>query len=207
MNKSQNSISAYVKNLLKDKSVASFAPTSDVGVECILKNVHFCDTYLIVEYGPGGGVITQYLLDNMPPDCILLAIETNKEFSDSLKEEIKDSRLVIKNGSAENVEVYIKELFDAGRVPTEKAQYIISGIPFSMFPLALKNKILNATKNSLDPKGAFLVYQFLLSIPSKKHDIKNKLKEYFKVIRSEIVIKNLPPLRIFEAVLEGTHQE
>jgi phosphatidylethanolamine/phosphatidyl-N-methylethanolamine N-methyltransferase len=204
MENSQNSIKSYIKNLLKDPNVASIAPTSATGIDCILKNVHFCDSYLIVEYGPGGGVITQYILDNIPPDCLLLAIETNQEFAENLAKEIRDSRLIIKNGSAENIESYIQELYNEGRIPSPKAQYIVSGIPFSLFPLALKNRILKATRNSLDPKGAFLVYQFLLSIPSRKHDIKAKLKEFFKIERSEWALKNLPPLRIYEAVLKDS---
>ncbi len=201
MENSQNSIKSYIKNLLEDRNVASIAPTSPAGIDCIFKNVPLNNSHLVIEYGPGGGVITQYLLDNIPSNCILLAIETNKEFAENLKKNIKDSRLVIKNGSAENVDSYVRELHDEGRVSSPKAQYIVSGIPFSMFPLPLKDKILKATSNCLDPKGAFLVYQFLLSIPSRKHDIKHKLMEYFKIARSEHVLKNLPPLRIYEAVI------
>jgi phospholipid N-methyltransferase len=199
MEKSQNNITSYIKNLIKDPLVASIAPTSFYGVECLLKNVQFCDCYLIVEYGPGGGVITQFLLDNMTPDCILLAIETNKEFVKNLTSHIKDDRLIVKTGSAENIESYIQELYEAGTIPVPKAQYIISGIPFSMFPIELKDKILSATEKSLDKKGSFLVYQFLLSLSAGKNDIKHKLREFFKVTRSDIVLKNIPPLRIFEA--------
>lgn len=202
MRKSRNSIIGYVQSIVKDPNVASIAPTSPNGIDCLLKNVCYSNSNLIVEYGPGGGVITKHLLENMPKDCLLLAIETNQDFVESLQREIKDERLIIKQGSAEDVETYIQELFQEEKIPSPKAQYIISGIPFSMFPLTLKNKILEATRKSLDPEGAFLVYQFLLSVPSRKHDIKKKLAEYFNIIRSDHVLKNIPPLRIFESVIK-----
>ena len=41
-----------------------------------------------------------------------------------------------------------------------KADYIISGIPFSTMPEELRNSILQTTHAVLDAEGAFLVYQF-----------------------------------------------
>jgi phospholipid N-methyltransferase len=41
-----------------------------------------------------------------------------------------------------------------------RADFIISGIPFSTMPQELRDSILQTTHAVLDPDGAFLVYQF-----------------------------------------------
>lgn len=195
----QSSIRSYVKNMIKDPSVASVSPTSRFGIQKLLKNIALANCTLIIEYGPGGGVITKYLLDNMAEDCLLLAVETNETFAESLRQEINDPRLIVKTGSAADIELFVKELYESGRISSPYAQYIVSGIPFSMFPVELKNSILSATKKVLDPDGSFLVYQFLVSLYAGKSHIKNKLSEFFSVYRSEVELINIPPLRIFEA--------
>jgi len=199
MNVKQSSIRSYIKNMIKDPSVASIAPTSRFGIQKLLKNIVLANCTLIIEYGPGGGVITKYLLDNMAEDCLLLAVETNETFAEALRQEINDSRLIVRTGSAADIELFVKELYESGRISSPYAQYIVSGIPFSMFSLELKNLILSATKKVLDPDGSFLVYQFLVSLSAGKKDIKNKLSEYFHIFRSEVEFANIPPLRIFEA--------
>ena len=41
-----------------------------------------------------------------------------------------------------------------------RADYIISGIPFSTIDAPLREQILRKTHDVLEPGGAFLVYQF-----------------------------------------------
>ena len=181
----------YLKNLIVDRNVASVTPTSSFGVDRICRQMDFIKAKVIVEYGPGGGVFTRRLLELMRPDAKLLAIETNSNFVEALGREIQDSRLIPVNASAEYVLELLKE-YNLGH-----ADYIISGIPFSMFPLSLKEKILSGTNSALTPEGIFFVYQFLLTVSPSKHDIKKKLQEFMHFYNAEYEFRCVPPLRIY----------
>lgn len=189
---------AYIKTLLKDPSVASVTPTSQYGIKKLLSGIDFPKCNLIVEYGPGGGVITKVLLSKTPPHCKIVAIEQNKDFANTLRSEVQDERLIVVNDSAEFVSRILDSLHREGEITTSKADHIISGIPFSMFPVDLKERILSSTKNALKQNGSFLVYQFLLSLSAGKNDIKRKIRDFFDISRSVVELRNVPPLRIFE---------
>lgn len=183
---------AYLANLARDKNIASITPTSQFGIRRILKTLDFSTARVVVEYGPGLGVITRELLKRMMPNTKLIVIETNPVFARSLSGRIDDERLSVINDSAENVLQILKDHQE------QTADCIISGIPFSLFPLALKDRILLNTKEALGEKGRFYVYQFLVA-SRKKDDIQHKLAEHMTIVRKEMEILNIPPLRIYEA--------
>ncbi len=183
----------YIKNFFGDPNVASVAPTSAAGVARVLNKMQFSPGQVIVEYGPGGGVFTKALLKKMTSDSRLIAIEQNQNFVDSLTGELSDPRLEIIQGSAEDVLTYLQER------GIEGADYILSGIPFSLFPVDLKDRILNNTREALTPEGRFFVYQFLVSLSGPKNDISRKLKEHLEIVRSEVEMYCIPPLRIYES--------
>lgn len=189
---------AYLKNLIKDPLVSSVTPTSAFGIAKLCENLNFNEARLIVEYGPGGGVITKFLLSKMRPDAKLIVIENNELFYNALRHSIHDSRLIPIHDSAENIISILNKHYKDGLIYSNKADYIISGIPFSMFPTKLKNSILLNTTHSLRHSGLFLVYQFLISLSYGKKDIKRKIREYFNVDKSTIELRNVPPLRIYE---------
>ena len=193
---------AYIKTLIKDPNVASITPTSNFGVRKLLSTVNFSEAKLFVEYGPGGGVITKYLLSKMSSDARLIAIEQNPQFAKALSNAIHDPRCEIVNDSAENVVQIIDSLISKGFLAPgqNRPDHIISGIPFSLFPTELKNKILYTTQKTLKKEGSFLVYQFLISLSAGKNDIKRKIREYFEIARSGVELRNVPPLRIFEGL-------
>lgn len=188
----------YLKNLSSDINIASVTPTSSFGVNRICRSIDFERAQVIVEYGPGGGVFTRYILDHMHDNATLIAIETNPNFARSLEEQVHDPRLRVVQDSAENV------LNILNRFGLDHADYIISGIPFSLFSEKLKDRILDNTKQALGDTGKFLVYQFLLSMPRPKTDIKRKLSEHMRIVRKDFELRNVPPLRIYEA-MNGLH--
>lgn len=184
----------YLKNLATDKNIASVTPTSSFGVNRICKAIDFQKARVIVEYGPGGGVFTQRLLQRMHPDAHLIAIEANANFAHLLAEHFDDPRLHLVNDSAENV---LKILERYGH---QNADYIISGIPFSLFSNELKERILRNTKKALGETGKFFVYQFFVSLSKQETDIKKKLSQHMRIVRKDFELLNVPPLRIYEAV-------
>jgi phospholipid N-methyltransferase len=109
---------------------------------------------VIVEYGPGVGTITAEVLRQLRSDATLIVIEMNPDFVRHLSSSLNDRRLRVVEGSAAQVDEILR------RFGCTRADYIISGIPFSTIPAPVREQILRKTCDVLEPGGAFLVYQF-----------------------------------------------
>ena len=166
--------------------VGSVIPSSRVLIEKMLRPVDWANTRLFVEYGPGVGTFTRPILELLDEDATLLTIDTNADFTKYLRDSIDDPRLVPITGSAADVE---KILEDRG---LGKADYVLSGLPFSTLPPGVGEAIAAATAKVIRPGGAFLVYQF----SPKVHDF---IKPHFERIKRGFEWVNVPPATLFWA--------
>jgi phospholipid N-methyltransferase len=178
-------------NFLKDRNVASITPTSSVGVKKVCSRIDFSQNSLIVEYGPGTGVFSKYLLHRMGEDSRLILIERNGNFKSILARKISDPRVVLVHDSCENVLEALRKCKES------EADYIISGIPFSFLDADLKHRILYSTHRALKRGGKFLVYQTCFQT---NNHLKVHLQQYFPIVNSKYELANIPPLRTYEAI-------
>ncbi|WP_260924551.1 class I SAM-dependent methyltransferase [Novosphingobium sp. 9] len=160
--------------------VGSIVPSSRFTIRRMLEKVDWENTKLFVEYGPGVGTFCQPVLDRLPRDGMLLVIDTNPLFIDYLRRTITDSRFVAVNGSAADVEEIVRA---HGH---EKADYVLSGLPFSTLPKGVAPAIAAATYRVIRKGGAFLVYQF-------RPKAKTFMTPHFKRIDDAIEPINVPP--------------
>src|SRR5882724_2372252 len=145
----------FARNFFRHpRMLGSIVPSSRFLIKQLLEPIDWAQARVIVEYGPGVGGITAEILRRMRPDASLIAIETNPEFVRFLRSSTEDERLHVVEASAERV---VEILRQHGH---EKANYIISGIPFSTISAPLRERILRKTCSVLEPGGSFLVYQF-----------------------------------------------
>jgi phospholipid N-methyltransferase len=115
---------------------------------------------------------------------VLVAIETNADFVRFLERRIRDPRFLLVHGSAANAD---DVLADAG---LERADYVISGIPYTTMPEGTRDQILRKTHALLHPHGTFLVFQFTRAVlPS--------LRGLFGIVREEFELRNVMPARLF----------
>ena len=125
--------------------VGSIIPSSRVLIERMLGRVDWENTKLFVEYGPGVGTFTRPILEKLGPDATLVTIDTNADFTHYLRESIEDTRLVPVTGSAADVE---KILADRG---LPKADFVLSGLPFSTLPPGIGDAIASSGFAGLRP--------------------------------------------------------
>ena len=175
----------YIKNFFRDKDVASITPSSRFTVKQVLKRIENDRPVTIIEYGPGDGVITRPLLEHIHPESKLITIETNTDFVDQLNK-IDDNRLKVYQATAEKVD----EIADEQEVA--KADYVISGIPFSFLEPAVRRELLTKTAELVGNEGCFVAYQ------TSKH-LKPFLEEQFQEVSTEMEYRNIPPMCIYEA--------
>jgi phospholipid N-methyltransferase len=145
----------FARNFFRHpRMLGSIVPSSRFLIKQLLEPINWKRARVIVEYGPGVGGITAEVLRRMRPDAILVAIEMNPDFVSYLRGTMRDQRLHVVEGSAESVQEILQ------RLGYPRADYIISGIPFSTIPAPVRERILRKTHDVLEPGGAFLVYQF-----------------------------------------------
>jgi phospholipid N-methyltransferase len=164
--------------------VGSIMPSSDITVKKMLAPVDWENCNLFVEYGPGVGTFCRPVLERMKPDAALVVIDLNADFIDYLSKTIRDSRFFPVHGSAADVQQIIADLGH------EKADYILSGLPFSTLPDQLGPKIAAETYDVLRPGGAFLVYQFV----KRARDF---MAPHFAHIDSGYSLWNILPCHLF----------
>ena len=145
----------FARNFFRHpRMLGSIVPSSRFLIRQLLEPINWKRARVIVEYGPGVGVITTEVLRQMRSDATLVAIEMNPDFVHYLRATISDPRLQVVQDSAEAVDEVLR------RFGLQRADYIISGIPFSTIPQPVRERILQKTHDVLEPGGAFLVYQF-----------------------------------------------
>ncbi len=145
----------FLRGFLKNPvMVGSVIPSSKVLIDKMLEPVRWDEVRLFVEYGPGVGTFTRPVLDRLPADARLIAIDTNPDFIDFLTKDIADERLIAVAGSAADV----RKIIEANGFAY--ADYVLSGLPFSTLPPGVGAAIGKATADAIRPGGAFLVYQF-----------------------------------------------
>jgi phospholipid N-methyltransferase len=162
------------------KMVGSVIPSSKSTIGKMLAPVKWDECKLFVEYGPGVGTFCRPVLDRLPRDGALLVIDTNPLFIDYLKRTIRDSRFHPVLGSAEDVEAIVRAL------GYDKADYVLSGLPFSTLPEGVGQAIAAATHRVVRQGGAFLTYQFRASA-------RDLTARYFKRIETGFAWWNIPP--------------
>lgn len=180
----------YIKTFLKDRDVASITPTSRSGVQNVCTEIDFSRDITVVEYGAATGVFTRFLLRQATPGSRVAAIEKNSDLHACLGRRLRGPRLSLVCDSAENIRDILADL-GLGQV-----DYVISGIPFMLFDDALKNAILENTRAVLREGGKFLLYQ---TFWQGQGVLMRPLRQRFARVESRFELRNIPPLRIYQA--------
>ena len=175
----------FLQSFVRDwRTIGSVTPSSRFLVEAMLDRIDFGRVRRVVEYGPGTGVFTGAVLRRLRPDAELLALDTEAHFIDDLRATFPDRRLIPVCGSAAAIERHLAALGWAG------AEVIISGIPYTAMPAALRAAILGASAAALAPGGRFIAYQY-------SPYIRPLLGRLFARVETHWVARNVPPAFFF----------
>jgi phospholipid N-methyltransferase len=175
----------FGRNFLKHpKMLGSLIPSSRFLVNHLLAQVDWHRARVFLEYGPGVGTFTTEILRRMRPDAVLVAMETNGDFVRYLRGRVRDARLHVVHGSAAEADAALANL------ELSRADYVISGIPYTTMQPSIRDQILHKTRAVLDTDGAFLVYQFTRSVLPH-------LQQTFSFVHQDFEPLNVMPARLF----------
>ena len=168
----------FLKTYLRDYKVGAFLPSSRHSLNRVLEELgHECA--YVVEYGPGDGISTRAILEQVLPAGRMIAIESNADFLPELAL-IQDARLGVVSG---DVRVLSEDLSSLG---LPRIDAVISSIPFSFFSPQIRAAIVRHTFDALAPGGKFIIYQYS---PLMAH----YLKQYFPAVHIRFEPRNIPP--------------
>lgn len=168
----------FIKVFFSDYKVGALSKTSKLTASQISRMVASAHPNVVVEFGPGEGVITRLLLPLLSADARLIVIETNEKFVEELKK-INDTRLIVVQGSATNVASIVNGL------GIKTVDCIFSGIPFSFFPVNVRAEIIRLSHTCLVTGGVMILYQYSTLM-------KNILKKQFGNVSVKINLFNFP---------------
>lgn len=169
-----------IRNL---RNTGSIAPSSRFLCRKIVEKIDPAQARVVVELGPGDGVITRYILERIPADTTLLVFEINPVFVEKIRHDFSDPRLILVHDTAENMGQHL------AAHGIEQVDYIISGIPFVMLPDALAETIIGECRRWLRLGGQFIQFHYsprLLSF----------YRRMFGNATVDIIALNIPPAMV-----------
>lgn len=169
--------------LANPRTVGAVWPTSRRAVRDLLDLGDFSRAKTVLEFGVGAGVYTEGILERLRPDATLLAFEVDDEMASEVSARLSDPRLAVIHDSAENAESYLGD--------EEKADVIVSSLPFTTLPEGVRENILDLAPRMLAPNnGSMLVLQYSPAISAAIH-------HRFATVRQRISPMNIPPALLF----------
>ena len=147
---------------------------------------------VVVEFGPGTGVMTRELLRLMPDDGTLLAFEISPRFVTYLRETVPDPRLQIVQASAETAAT------ELSRRGIEQVDGVVSSLGISFMDMGSVDAIFRPLLSHLGKKGTITQFQYVTSAWGSMAGVfsvsmRAVMKRYFRCVQSTCVWLNLPP--------------
>jgi phosphatidylethanolamine/phosphatidyl-N-methylethanolamine N-methyltransferase len=178
----------FVMTAIRDPFVGALTRASSDTRKAIIAAIP-SGAKVIVEYGPGDGIVTDEIISRFPEARIII-IERNQDFIEQLSARYKGTNVEVVHGIAQEVGAHLKE---RGILA---ADVVISGIPFSFFSPNVRFGIVNATHDMLADGGVFIVYQYSELMMAM-------LRKVFSSVESKLVFRNIPPYFIMQAKKSG----
>ena len=164
------------------RQVASIVPSTRFLERRVARSlVHRAGVF--VELGPGTGGITRAILERIPAESRLIAVELNPILADRVAR-IADPRLVVHCGNAEDLPEILREH------RCDRADAVVSGLPFSTIGRRRAKRILDAVSRSMASDGEFIAYHI-------RGTLERLAGSRFEAVDSSTEWLSLPPMRIY----------
>ena len=177
------------------ESTGSVAPSSNALAKEVVSGLDLAEASAVLEYGPGTGAFTPYVLREIPYLCKFVAIELNPFFANHVRETYPD--VTLHHGSVEEV----RAICDKNTI--SMVDCIISGLPWAAFSHQKQKALLDATMKVLKPGGQFTTFALLHGklMPSGRRFVR-MLRSYFPEVKtSRVIWSNIPPAVVYKCRL------
>ncbi len=172
-------------------SVGAIAPSSSYLAKEIVELAQVSSASAVLEIGPGTGVFTAEILEQLRSDANFIAIEKNPRFISTLKTRFPTVSII--DDGAENAPSILAQR------GLDTVDAIVSGLPWASFSSVVQDRLLDSVDRSLADGGMFVTFAYLqgLLMPSGKR-FRKRLEQIFSQTKtSRVIWKNVPPAFIY----------
>lgn len=148
---------------------------------------------VVVELGPGTGAFTGAIQDRLGGRGRHVAVELNPRFAELLRRNFP--AVDVANADATQLRTLLAER------QIERADVIVSGLPWAVFPTELQTSLMDAVLATLCPGGAFTSFGYVhaMRLPPARR-FRSRLQQSFEeVVVGRTVWQNVPPARVYFA--------
>lgn len=174
-----SSLSFLLEGLRNLSTTGTITRSGSSLCEAAIDRIDFSTARTIVELGAGDGVITRHILDRLHPDGKVIAFEVSADLCNDMRA-IGDPRLIVAQDSAENIGHWLKE------IGADKADHIVSAIPFAALPKDVGLRIVTAAHEHLRKGGCYNQVHYSLKT-------KDYYERAFGRVETKRIFRNLPP--------------
>jgi len=172
-------------------ATGAIVPSSDALGKAIVRNLDLSHARAVVEYGPGTGAFTTYVLQSLDQDARFIAIEINPRLAEMFRKQHPDVQIF--QDSVANARDICRS---AG---IDQVDCIVSGLPWASFQESMQIEFLDEMMRVLRPGGQFVTFAYvhgLLLPPGRRFS--KILPRYFRTIsKSPVVWNNFPPAFVY----------
>ncbi|MFC4587775.1 class I SAM-dependent methyltransferase [Sphaerisporangium corydalis] len=148
---------------------------------------------VVVELGPGTGVFTAEIQRRLGGRGHHLAVEINPALAARLADRHPGAKVVV--ADAVNLPALL------AKDGLERADVVVSGLPWAAFPGGLQDRLLEAIRQVLAPAGAFTTFAYVhaRTLPPAMRFRRRLLESFEEVVPSRTVWGNVPPAFVYHA--------
>ena len=171
--------------------IGAVAPSSEELARTMVAGLDLSNARAVLEYGPGTGIVTDYIRRQIAPQTKLAAIEIHPRMAALFKQRHPDVPLF--QDSAANARMI------CDYACMDFVDCVVSGLPWSTFSEPLQVKVLDETMRVLKPGGSFVTFAYIhgLALPTGKR-FAGLLQKYFPVVsKSPVIWRNVPPALVY----------
>ena len=172
-------------------TLGAACPSSPALARAMLQECDLKSAEVVVELGPGTGAFTRLILERIRPQTLFLALEVDQACAARLRGELEG--VAVYHDSAERLAHYLT------RHGRQRADCVISGLPWTNMRSQVQERILNAVIQCLGPRGVFTTFAYAHAywLPTAVR-FRKRLKQHFGSVRtSRLVWRNLPPAYVY----------
>jgi phospholipid N-methyltransferase len=177
--------------LAQPMATGAIVPSSEALGKAIVRNLNLSNAKAVVEYGPGTGAFTTYVLQNLDHDARFIAIEINPRLAEMFRKQHPDVQIF--QDSVANAREICNE---AG---IDQVDCIVSGLPWASFQESMQVEFLDEMMRVLKPGGKFVTFAYVhgLFLPPGRRFSKILPKYFGSITKSPVVWNNFPPAFVY----------
>lgn len=169
----------------------SITPSSAKLAAAMVEGMGIAEADTVVEIGPGTGVFTEAIQEQLKPGARFLCFEIDPGMADGLRQKFPGVEVV--NDSVENLAVHLRASGRAG------VDAVISSLPWTAFSPERQQRLLDATVGPLTAGARFatFAYSHAAWLPQARR-FRDLLEARFSEIEvSKVVWRNVPPAFVY----------